>query len=46
MPTLDVDLILLCSDKFPDDGTPVPKLVGILYLFLNAFFECISWLMC
>jgi hypothetical protein len=31
-------LMLLCSEELPDDGTPAPKHVGVLYLLLNVFY--------
>jgi hypothetical protein len=31
-------LILLCAEYLPDDGTPVPKHVGVLDLLLNVFY--------
>lgn len=37
VPRLAVRIVLFCSQTLPDDGTPVPKHVGLLYLLLNAF---------
>jgi hypothetical protein len=35
---LPVDLLLLCSEKLPDGGTPVPKHVVVLYLPMIVFY--------
>jgi hypothetical protein len=36
--SIAVGLTFLCSEYLPVDGTPVPKHVGVLYLFLNVFY--------
>jgi hypothetical protein len=30
--------VLLSSEKLPNDGTPVPKHVTVLYLILDVFY--------
>jgi len=48
--TLDwhVRLTFLCSSRFTEDGTPVPKHVGVWYLsqiaFWNAKFTAFDWM--
>jgi hypothetical protein len=33
-----VGLLRLCSEKLPDDSTPVPKHEGVSYLLLSVFY--------